>query len=166
MTRTTALILALLAAPLLASTLSIGESFTGEGTYYGAGQDSRGACGGRGFSTGPGGVMTVALNAPQFGSGNGPCGMCVEGSGTGVGAGGNPIGRFFATVNNLCPECKHGDLDFALNGDGRWKIQWKVVDCKAGAGRRLLYDNMRWAAALSNGTLQAAPQASRKELVA
>lgn len=153
----------LLAAPLLAAALSVGESYSGEGTYYGAGQDARGACGGRGYSTGPGGIMTVALNAPQFGSGNGPCGMCVEGRGTGVGAGGTPIGRFFAAINNLCPECKTGDLDFALNGDGRWRIEWKVVDCKSASGRRLLYDNMRWAAALSNGTL-AAPQAARKEL--
>ena len=46
--------------------------------------------------------MTVALNGPQFGSGNGPCGQCVEGKGTGVGAGGSPIGRFFGEWFVFC----------------------------------------------------------------
>lgn len=57
------------------------------------------------------------------------------------------------------------DLDFALNVDGRWKIEWKVVSCSSASGRRLLYDNMRWAAALSNGTLVPQGTGSRKELV-
>ena len=98
----------LLVTPLLAAALSIGESYQGEGTYYGAGQDSRGACGGRGLPTGPGGLMTVALNGPQSGSGNGPCGQCVEGKGTGVGAGGNPIGRFFGEWFVFCVSVHDG----------------------------------------------------------
>lgn len=66
---------------------------------------------------------------------------------------------------SLCPECKYGDIDFALNGDGRWKVTWKVVDCSARAGRRLHFDTLRWAAALSNGTIQApAGIPGRKEL--
>jgi len=36
-------------------------------------------------------------------------------------------------VNNLCPECKKGDLDFALDGDGRWEIEWKAI------GRRICF---------------------------
>ena len=205
--RFTTAFVALLALAASAAALSIGESFTGEATYYGAGQDARAACGGNGLSNGPGGeireekggagvdrhgtptffahaspsfffplssspplspfsgVVTVALNSPQYGDGKSACGRCIEGSGTGVGAGGTPVGRFFAAVNNLCPECKTGDIDFALNGDGRWKVNWKVVDCSSKSGRRLLYDTMRWAAALSNGTLEApATTGSRKEL--
>lgn len=30
------------------------------------------------------------------------------------------------------PECKHGDLDQQLNGDGRWKIEWFPVHCPVG----------------------------------
>ena len=129
-------------------------------------QDARAACGGNGLSNGPGGIVTVALNSPQYGDGKSVCGKCIEGTGTGVGAGGTPVGRFFAAINNLCPECRHGDIDFALNGDGRWKVNWKVVDCSAKAGRRLHFDTMRWAAALSNGTLaEAGGTGARKELV-
>jgi hypothetical protein len=35
-------------------------------------------------------------------------------------------------------------------------VSWRVVDCSARAGRRLHFDTLRWAAALSNGTLRAA----------
>lgn len=135
-----ALVLSLLAvalAPTPASAeISIGQSFSGDATYYGAGNDRRGACGGYGKSTGPGGITTVAINSRQWEGGNN-CGICIEGRGTGVGAGGNPVGKFFAAVNNLCPECKYGDIDFALNGDGRWKVEWKRVDCASKSGRRL-----------------------------
>jgi hypothetical protein len=39
------------------------------------------------------------------------------------------VGPIFATVDNECPECKYGDVDFGLGGDGRWRIQWDFVDC-------------------------------------
>lgn len=59
--------LALLAAlPLVAAAVSVGESFTGEATYYGAGNDGSSHCKGNGYSTGPGGLVTVALNSPQM----------------------------------------------------------------------------------------------------
>lgn len=32
-------------------------------------------------------------------------------------------------VSDKCPECKDGDLDFAMAGDGRWDIKWKFVPC-------------------------------------
>lgn len=121
--------------------ITVGQSFTGEATYYGAGNDRRSACGGYGKSTGPGGVTTVAINSRQW-EGGANCGICIEGSGTGVGAGGNPVGKFFAAVNNLCPECKYGDIDFALNGDGRWKVNWKRVDCASKSGRKLMQANL------------------------
>lgn len=134
------LLLPVAVAALLASTasaaISVGQSFMGEATYYGAGNDNRGACGGNGKPTGPGGIATVAINSQQWEGGNN-CGICIEGRGTGVGAGGNPVGKFFAAVNNLCPECKYGDVDFAANGDGRWKVEWKRVDCASKSGRKL-----------------------------
>lgn len=147
-----ALALALVAAALLlaspaAAEISIGQSFAGDATYYGAGNDRRSACGGNGKPTGPGGITTVAINSRQWEGGNN-CGICIEGRGTGVGAGGNPVGKFFAAVNNLCPECKYGDIDFALNGDGRWKVEWKRVDCASKSGRKLLQANADTAAFL------------------
>ena len=60
---------ALLAAALLfplAAAVSVGESFAGEATYYGAGNDASSHCKGNGYSTGPGGIVTVALNSPQM----------------------------------------------------------------------------------------------------
>ena len=30
-------------------------------------------------------------------------------------------------VTDLCPECKKGDLDFALDGDGRHHVSWEAV---------------------------------------
>ena len=139
----------LLLAPLqpAAAEISIGQSFAGDATYYGAGNDRRGACGGNGKPTGPGGITTVAINSKQWEGGNN-CGICIEGRGTGVGAGGNPVGTFFAAVNNLCPECKYGDIDFAMNGDGRWKVEWKRVDCASKSGRKLLQANADTAAFL------------------
>jgi hypothetical protein len=185
------LLLPLAAALALASpasaAISIGQSFAGEATYYGAGNDNRGACGGNGKPTGPGGITTVAINSQQWcvssildpphplfflpppplpahsrapslsktrthsitlREGGNNCGICIEGRGTGVGAGGNPVGKFFAAVNNLCPECKYGDVDFAMNGDGRWKVEWKRVDCASKTGRRLLQANADTAAFL------------------
>ena len=31
---------------------------------------------------------------------------------------------FMGIVNNICPECRSGDLDQNIDGDGRWKIEW------------------------------------------
>jgi len=53
--------------------------------------------------------------------------MCIQLDGTGAGAGGNPVtGTYTVFVNNLCPECEFGHLDFAKPGDGSWDIEWCV----------------------------------------
>lgn len=76
--------------------------------------------------------IAVALNNPQYGDSL-MCGACIEGEGSGVGSGGNPIsGKFKAYVSDKCPECQHGDLDFSESGDGRWEISWKFVPCSGG----------------------------------
>ena len=97
------------------------------------------------------------------------CGICIEGRGTGVGAGGNPVGTFFAAVNNLCPECKYGDIDFAMNGDGRWKVEWKRVDCDSKTGRKLLQANLDTSAFLDmmkgNSSSASAPSSSGVQAV-
>jgi len=71
------------------------------------------------------------------------CGLCIKvwANGkppSGVGAGHDPMhfnGDIFM-VDNLCPECKAGDLDFARrnHGDGRWAIEWKAVPCPVASG--------------------------------
>jgi len=102
-------LLALLAALAAAYDMPQYTKYQGEATYYGAGNDNRGACGGNGLPTGPGGLMTVALNSPQYGGGEN-CGKCIEGTASGDGAGGNPIpSKFFAAINNLCPEVREAD---------------------------------------------------------
>jgi len=58
-------------------------------------------------------------------------------TGQGAGAGGTPVfGPIYATVDNLCPECKIGDIDLGLGGDGRWEMQWNFVDCGRLEGRK------------------------------
>merc|ERR1719174_3022239 len=100
----------------------------GEGTYYGAGGDSGGACedhrtGGDRTLWGHN-AITVAINKPQWYNGL-ACGTCLEVSSPSMG-----LKNAFAIVNNLCPECHRGDLDFALAGDGRWSdLRWKAVPC-------------------------------------
>jgi hypothetical protein len=34
-----------------------------------------------------------------------------------------------AIVDNECPECKWGDLDFGGGGDGRWPLKWSTIAC-------------------------------------
>jgi len=81
----------------------------------------------RGFN---GVSVTVAMNPVHYQQGSG-CGKCIKAWGKGDGVGMTPIvGPIYATIDNLCPECKPGDVDFGLGGDGRWKIQWEFVECK------------------------------------
>ncbi|KAK9826362.1 hypothetical protein WJX81_002256 [Elliptochloris bilobata] len=118
-----------------------GGPYYGDGTHYGKGGDWNGWCKGFGKGNGWPGLPTVAMNAEQFENG-GACGVCISGYGTGKGAGYTPIvGNFFVTVNNLCPECHHGAIDFCDDGDGRWQIIWYIVDC-ASHGRHLLANNI------------------------
>ena len=61
---------------------------------------------------------------------------CTERWGVAAGfwAAANPVPTYtqYALVSNLCPECKTGDLDQELPGDGRWKISWTPVQCAVG----------------------------------
>ena len=111
--------------------------YQGDGTFYGAG--GNGAAGACMLQPGFNGVSTtVAMNHQQFENGN-ACGRCIRVTGTGAGAGMTPIvGPVYATVDNECPECKHGDVDMGLGGDGRWFIQWDYVDCNEARGHRHL----------------------------
>jgi hypothetical protein len=106
-----------------------------QGTYYGAGGNgNRGAC-----MISVGGP-TVAINQAQWAGGSN-CGKCVRITGQGAGAGANPIyGPIYAIIDNECPECKFGDIDMGLNGDGRWRITWDFVPC----GKRLLRGGDMW----------------------
>lgn len=44
-----------------------------------------------------------------------------------------PLTTQYVLVSNLCPECKAGDLDQEIAGDGRWKIEWHPVQCAVGS---------------------------------
>lgn len=111
------------------SDYSTGRWFSGDGTYYGAGGTEGGNCAIR--SPRPAWMsdyIPVAINNAQYPR---SCGACLEISGSGVGLGANPIrGKYMAVVVDRCPECKHGDIDLSMNGDGRWKIKWRVVPCE------------------------------------
>ena len=37
-----------------------------------------------------------------------------------------------ALVTNRCPECAHGSIDQAINGNGRWQVQWYATPCPVG----------------------------------
>lgn len=102
----------------------------GDGTYYGAGADSAGDCTLRNpapyVSTHPSIYATVALNNVQWYNSL-PCGACLNI--TAASGPGNPGSNVLVYVNNKCPECLTGDLDFATNGNDRWTVSWMIVDC-------------------------------------
>jgi hypothetical protein len=61
-------------------------------------------------------------------------------SGTGPGSGANPIGQSIpAVVTDLCPECASGSVDLGWQGDGRWDISWKAVNCPTTSGFQYLF---------------------------
>lgn len=86
-----------------------GETFTGEGTYYGEIPASAGNCAMRGeLPSMYSGMIPVAINGPQYDNAM-MCGACIEGTGSGNGAGADPItGTFKAFVSDQCPECAWG----------------------------------------------------------
>ncbi|KAL9952159.1 hypothetical protein ACROYT_G039372 [Oculina patagonica] len=59
------------------------------------------------------------------------CGMCLEITGNGEGSGNNPIvGKTKAVVVDQCAAgCGQTGLDLYKQGDGRWKISYKAIDC-------------------------------------
>lgn len=104
------------------------QLFRGDGTFYGeGGHGAEGACMlPRGFN---GVATTVAINSEQW-ENAGACGKCVLIEPSQDGLGMTPIKESIkATIDNVCPECHHGDLDLGMSGDGRWKIQWSFVSC-------------------------------------
>ena len=94
--------------------------FTGDLTFYG-GAGTGGACS---SSYVPHGHTTVAINNDQFDNGL-ACGSCLEG----VYHIGDESIYIKAIVDNLCPECVYGDLDLGEVGDGRWDLEWSLIQC-------------------------------------
>lgn len=101
---------------LLASAAA--AAFTGDLTYYG-GAGSDGACS---SDFVPAGYRTVAMNAEQF---YGGCGDCLRACFVRSGA----RECFDAIVDNECPECLYGDIDYGVDGDGRWPVTWDYIAC-------------------------------------
>lgn len=97
--------------------------YKGEGTFYG--YTGGGNCS---FPHPYSALYSAALNAPQYGNSQ-LCGACAEVTG--------PKGSITVSIEDQCPECKLGDLDFAQNAfpfiadpiAGRVPISWKIVPC-------------------------------------
>ncbi|OSX68463.1 hypothetical protein BU14_2757s0001, partial [Porphyra umbilicalis] len=119
------------AAPLGAA-LRAGQTGAGEGTYFGP--TTRGNCALDPLPAQYGGLVGVAVSTADY-AGSAACGACLRVTGSGDGAGANPItGTFSAYVMDRCPECAAGDLDLATPGDGRWAVSWTVVPCPTAGG--------------------------------
>ena len=105
--------------------LSSVVAYNGDLTFYGAGGNGvNGAC--QIHVSG----NTVAINPYQYENGA-ACGKCILVQPSSTGLGMTPILEpIFATIDNLCPECKHGDVDLGLGGDGRWQSSWEFVNCQ------------------------------------
>jgi len=113
---------------MMISEYGVFGEFQGDGTFYGGGgAGEHGSCLlPRDFNHVP---LTVAINQEQYLGGE-SCGKCVRFHGQGQGLGTTPIlGPFFATIDNVCPECRYGDLDLGMDGDGRWTIFWEFIPC-------------------------------------
>ncbi|XP_064609550.1 uncharacterized protein LOC135473619 [Liolophura sinensis] len=111
-------------------------NFNGDATYYGEGSNRGGLC--QYFPPGlppagrAPGMRSAALNSRQIYNSMG-CGMCFKVHGTGDGLGQTPVvGDSYAFVDDVCPECHEGDLDFSEDGDGRWDIGIQAVQCPVG----------------------------------
>ncbi|XP_078352117.1 uncharacterized protein LOC144636790 [Oculina patagonica] len=59
------------------------------------------------------------------------CGMCLKITGKGKGSGNNPIvGKTKAVIVDQCAGgCGETGLDLYKQGDGRWKISYKAINC-------------------------------------
>ena len=106
----------------------ISALYSGELTFYGPG--GAGASGACMLEVGFNGIgTTVAMNPFQYDNG-GACGKCVVIFPSISGIGMTPIvEKIYATIDNLCPECKFGDVDIGLGGDGRWQSSWEFINC-------------------------------------
>ncbi|MBK8808519.1 MAG: hypothetical protein IPO21_18545 [Bacteroidales bacterium] len=117
-----------------------GETFTGEGTFYGY------AGGGNCSFADPNlPAMTGAMNNLQY-SNSDICGACAEVTG--------PRGTIVIRIEDQCPECKFGDIDLAEDAfplvankiDGRVSISWKIVACPVEGAVKLYFKegSSRW----------------------
>lgn len=106
----------------------VNAEYSGDITSYGASMENQ-FCGFKKNSWNYNGMMTAAINAPMMDNSL-SCGLCAS------------VKYKEKTVNvlldNLCPECKFGDLDLSneawkeLTGNnnyGREKATWEFVDC-------------------------------------
>jgi expansin (peptidoglycan-binding protein) len=94
---------------LMVAALATAAAFNGDATYY-SGAGKGGSCT---SDYVPAGFKTVALNAPQYANGA-MCGACIS-----LTFQDGAVGKVSvnAIVDNLCPECKWGDLDMVSNTD-------------------------------------------------
>lgn len=107
-----------------ASACGNATTFTGEGTYYAA--TGNGSCSFGPSSDKP--LLVGAMNAPDYDNSN-VCGACAHVKG--------PKGEVTVRIVDLCPECKHGDIDLSPEAfeqlaplvDGRIAISWQFVPC-------------------------------------
>ena len=101
----------------------------------------------------------MAMNQAQF-NGSYSCGLCLGYIGTGGGSGLNPVSTTSMTyaiggtsctvlcgagctlshpaaaaaaVSDECPECPSPNIDQAVPGDGRWEINWQLMQCDVGS---------------------------------
>lgn len=103
--------------------------YSGDATFYGdGGAGAQGACM---LPVNFNNIQnTVAINPYQYENGQ-ACGKCVIIYPSSNGIGMTPIASpIFATIDNLCPECKNGDIDIGLGGDGRWIVNWEFTPCQ------------------------------------
>lgn len=118
------------------------QKFSGDGTYYGETHPGDGNCAiEEPVPSMYDGMIPMAVSLGEMYDGSKICGACIEGSGTGVGSGGNPItGTFKGFVSDSCGGCAKGDLDFAQVGDGRWDIEWKFVECPGSGNPSFIFE--------------------------
>lgn len=102
-------------------------SATGDATFYEP-AGSAPASGSCSFEPTPGDPMVAALNAPDYAHAAW-CGACLAVSG--------PLGEVVVRVVDVCPGCKHGDLDLSREAfarlaplsAGRVRVAWREVEC-------------------------------------
>ncbi len=106
------------------------DGFSGDITAYGATYEG-GFCGFNSKSWNYKGLMTVAINQPQIDNSL-TCGLCAVVS--------YKSKSTIVLIDNVCPECKFGDLDLSqqawqaiVGGSnyGREKATWEFVDCES-----------------------------------
>ena len=132
----------LMLSPASAAPYPYGKKFKGDGTYYGDVSPGEGNCAiEHPIPSMYNGMIPMAVSLYGMYDDSTICGACIEGTGTGKGAGKNPIkGKFKGFVSDSCEECAKGDLDFAKSGDGRWDIEWKFVECPSGDNPSFIFE--------------------------